>query len=142
MKVSGIVLFIFILTGFSGPRCEATVYNSNGSAASVQALHNGAHNGDTITVPAGTFTWANRVSITKAITLQGAGVGSTIIKDNVQGNPLLSWTLPAGLSRLTGIEFQNGGRSQVMIGILSVTGSNTNGSSFRWDNCKWYGMNG
>jgi len=132
-------IIIGIWNGFSA---LGTVYHSDGSAASVQGLHNQALNGDTITVPAGTFTWANRVSITKAITLQGAGVGSTIIKDNVQGNPLLSWTLPAGLSRLTGIEFQNGGRSQVMIGILSVTGSNTNGSSFRWDNCKWYGMNG
>ncbi|HET6888753.1 MAG TPA: VCBS domain-containing protein, partial [Candidatus Udaeobacter sp.] len=134
MKVSGIVLFIFILAGLSGPRCGATVYNSNGSAASVQALHNGAHNGDTITVPAGTFTWANRVSITKAITLQGAGVGSTIIKDAVQSGPLLEVTLAAGrLTRITGIEFQNGGRTSTQIGILRVFGSNTNGSTFRWD---------
>jgi hypothetical protein len=143
MKVSGIVLFIFILTGFSGPRCGATVYNSNGSAANVQALHNGALNGDTITVPAGTFTWANRVSITKAITLQGAGVGRTIIKDNVQGTQLILWTLAAGYpSRLTGIEFQDGGRTNTQIGIFSVFGSNTNGSTFRWDHCKWTALNG
>src|SRR3954469_14872142 len=94
-------------------RSEATVYNSDGSAANVQALHNGASNGDTITLPVGTFTWATGVSFTKSITLQGAGVGHTIVRDGVNGPSLISWNYSATQNarpRLTGIEFQHGGR--------------------------------
>ena len=147
MKVSGILLFIFILSGFSGPRCGATVYHSNGTAESVRFFHdNQAQNGDTITLPAGIFAWTTKVTISKAITLQGAGVGSTIVKDAVQSGQLIHWSLVAGLpSRLTGIEFQDGGRlttADAPGGILRVDGSNTNGSSFRWDHCKWNDLNG
>ncbi|PYK17563.1 MAG: hypothetical protein DME55_09620 [Verrucomicrobia bacterium] len=115
MKVSGILLFIFILSGFSGPRCGATVYHSNGTAESVRFFHdNQAQNGDTITLPAGTFIWTTGIVISKAITLQGAGVGSTIIRDGVQSAQLIRWSLPAGVSsRLTGIEFQAGGRINI-----------------------------
>ena len=59
---------ILILNGFSA---LAKVYDSDGSVASVQALHNAAHDGDTITIPAGTFSWTVRVDITKGITLRG-----------------------------------------------------------------------
>jgi hypothetical protein len=146
MKVLGIPLLILIWSGFSVPHCGAAVYHSNGTPANVQALHNAAQTGDTITLPAGTFTWTSGVTITKAITLQGAGVGSTIVKDGVQSGQLILWTLPAGLpSRLTGIEFQNGGRinpAPAPGGILRVVGSNTNGSTFRWDHCSWQGPNG
>jgi hypothetical protein len=120
----------------------ATVYQSDGSAASVQGLQNAALNGDTITLPAGTFIWTTGVNITKAITLQGTGVGETIIKDSVQNsNPLIQWTLPntASASRMTGIEFQDT-RTNVVEGVLVVTGSNTSGATFRWDHCKWNGM--
>jgi hypothetical protein len=81
--VKGLGIFILILCGFLAPRCGATVYQSDGSAASVQGLHNAVLNGDTITLPAGTFTWTTPVHITKNITLQGAGVDSTVINDNI-----------------------------------------------------------
>jgi len=129
---------------WNGFTALGTVYNSDGSAASVQGLHNAVQNGDTITVPAGTFTWATKVNITKAITLQGAGVGQTIIKDAVQGSSLLQVTLVAGnLTRLTGIEFQDGGRTgNYLAGILLFTGSNTDGSKLRMDHCKINDLNG
>ena len=147
MNVSGkILLFILVFSGFSALRCGATVYHSDGSAASVQGLHNAVLNGDTITLPAGTFTWTTRVKLTKAITLQGAGVGATIIRDGVQSGSLLTFTLVAGhVSRLTGIEFKNGGRINTALaprGVLHVAGSNTNGSAFRWDHSKWTNVNG
>src|SRR5882757_7248038 len=119
---------------WSGFSAFATVYDSDGSAASVQGLQNAALNGDTITLPSGTFTWTSRVTITKAIILQGTGVGSTIIKDDVQSGSLISFALQPNLtSRLTGIEFQNGGRANYnnVPGIIHVDGSNTNGSQFR-----------
>src|SRR3954471_1186711 len=81
------------------------------------------------------------------ITIQGAGVGVTIIKDAVQSGKLVQWSLAPGFtSRLTGIEFQDGGRTTAINaprGILHVDGSNTNGSTFRMDHCKWNGnLNG
>jgi hypothetical protein len=145
MKQLGIVVvFTLILSGFFAPRCRAAVYSSNGTAESIQFFHdNQARNGDTITLPAGTFVWSTRVNITKGITLQGAGVGSTIIKDSVQSGSTVVWTLAAGQpSRLTGIEFQDGGRAGRSSDILHVNGSNTNGSTFRFDHCKWNNLNG
>jgi hypothetical protein len=129
-----------VILSWNGFSALATVYHSDGSAASVQGLHDAALNGDTITLPTGTFIWDRQVSITKAITLQGAGAGSTIVKDAVQSGQLVRWSLAAGQnSRLTGIEFQDM-RTNFVEGVLVVTGSNTNGATFRWDNCKWNGM--
>src|SRR5436190_10338297 len=90
----GTLLFTLILSGFSAPRCGATVYQSNGSVANIQSIHNlQARDGDTIVVPAGTFSWTSRLNITKGITLQGATtivgpssspvvIDATIIQDN------------------------------------------------------------
>ena len=114
-----------------------TTYNSDGSAASVQALQNGAANGDTITLPSGIFTWSTAVTISKAITLQGEGIASTIIRDAKASGSLIIWNLPAGqLSRLTGIEFQDGGRTTVAgesVGVVRFVSadSKTNGSRLR-----------
>jgi hypothetical protein len=91
MKVSGkILLFILILSDFSALRCGAAVYQSDGSVASVQGLHNAALNGDTITLPAGTFAWSTPVTISKAIRLRGQGSGEII------GNTKSSVTVGTG----------------------------------------------
>jgi hypothetical protein len=50
----------------------ATIYSSDGSDANVQAIHDTkAHDGDTITLPAGTFIWTAGVNLTKGITVSG-----------------------------------------------------------------------
>ena len=57
-------------------------YNSNGSQSDVVAKIAGATAGDTITIPAGSFTWGagnTGIAVNKAITLIGAGEGSTTI---------------------------------------------------------------
>jgi VCBS repeat protein len=149
MKVSGkILLFVFILSGLCAPRSEARVYHSDGSAASVLALHNIASDGDTITLPAGTFRWSTTVNLSKAIILQGAGIGRTIVKDGLQTRRFLSWHLRGtrnGAARLTGIEFQDGGRTRnanAPAGVIGFDGSNTNGTTFRLDHCRMAGLNG
>jgi len=76
-------IVVWIWSGFSA---LGTVYHSDGSAASVQGLHNQLLNGDTITLPAGTFTWTTGVNFTKAINVVGAGIGRTTINDNVPKN--------------------------------------------------------
>src|SRR6266481_5467043 len=87
----------------------ATTFASDGSPTSIQTFHSQAVNGDTITLPAGTFTWTTGVTLSKGITLQGAGIGQTIIRDSITGGVrIVLWTLPnsASASRITGIEFQ------------------------------------
>jgi len=61
---------------------SGTVYTTNGSQSDVNSAIANAATGDTVNVPAGTYTWgANgvQVSVNKAITLAGAGTGSTTI---------------------------------------------------------------
>jgi hypothetical protein len=134
MKVSGILLFILISSGFCAPRCAATVYHSNGTAQSVQFIHNHqAQNGDTITIPAGTFSWAGTVRLTKAIILKGqtirnddgTSIDYTIIRDNVPlaaNGALIDLRAPGG-QRVTGITFVQG-RTQVQSnGVIGVRGT-------------------
>jgi hypothetical protein len=83
MRTYNILISVLILIGLSG-RCGATIYNSDGTPGNVQFIHDTeAQDGDTITLPAGTFTWSTQILITKNITLSGAGEGVTIIYDNV-----------------------------------------------------------
>ncbi|HZR64419.1 MAG TPA: hypothetical protein VFA85_04675 [Terriglobales bacterium] len=146
MKRLGIVVAActLVLSAILAPQGRAAIYQSNGTAASVQSiLNNQARNGDTITLPAGILNWTTGVTISKAITLQGAGVGTTVVRDSVQSGQLIQVTLAAGnLTRISGIEFQDGGRTNREPGILRVVGSNTNGSEFRFDHCKWNSLNG
>ena len=59
--------------------------------------------------PCGDVHMDNPRAISKAIILQGAGVGQTIVRDAVQSGQLLNFCWSPGLpSRLTGIEFQDG----------------------------------
>src|SRR5678815_2644891 len=107
------------------PHSGATVYPSDGSEANVQAIHDtNAHDGDTITLPAGTFIWITGVNVTKGITVSGqttiTGAGTAnctandqtiIIDEKPRGTvgALFKATIPAGKSfRLTGVTFRWG----------------------------------
>jgi hypothetical protein len=72
MKTIATVLFFLLLGSFCA---HGAIYNSDGSASDVQAKHKAASNGDTVMLPAGSFTWSTPVKISKAIKLQGAGSG-------------------------------------------------------------------
>src|SRR6516162_2200087 len=102
-----------------------TVWPSDGSEANVQAIHDtNAQDGDTITLPAGTFIWITGVTLTKGITLRGqttiTGAGTatctsddqTVVidgKSHVGAGKVLNVTIPAGQAfRLTGITFRKG----------------------------------
>ena len=115
------------------------------SAADVSAAISQAQDGYTVKIPAGTSTWTTQVWIGKAITLQGAGIGQTIIKDGANGTQFLAARLVAGkVTRFTGMEFQNGGRTQVgaaPAGCMKIYGAD-DGSQWRMDNCKWDNLNG
>jgi hypothetical protein len=145
--MSGKVLrFVFIFSGLFALRCGATVYHSNGSASNVQALHNSAHDGDTITLPAGTFFWATTVTITKGITVIGQTTtdpvhktanDQTIVIVNTGANgdqPLLVVNSSPGKSyRVSGITFRTG-RTGVMDGNGMIR-LNGDSHAVRVDHC-------
>jgi hypothetical protein len=67
------VLFGLLLGVFSGATTHAATYTAATCGSSdVQAAINAAANGDTVTIPSGSCTWASGISTTKQITLQGA----------------------------------------------------------------------
>ena len=134
----------------------ATIYNSNGSAANIQSINDTqAVDGDTITLPAGTFLWTTHVEITKGITIQGqttisgAGGPNPVIADNtiVQDNSnhrtnlvgLVKVTVgPTQFFRLTGITFTQALVNNVAgnNGAIQVTNSVQQPStSVRIDHC-------
>jgi hypothetical protein len=135
-------IVILIWNGFSA---LATVHDSDGSSTNVQYIHDTlAQNGDTITLPAGTFDWSSTLVITKDITIVGETTvdpinrtanDRTIIRvfTGTNGNQaLIKLNGSAGqLCRLSGFTFRTG-QTQVI---------NSNGMihlksrSARVDNC-------
>jgi hypothetical protein len=51
----------------------------SGDVSTVLAAVTTALDGDIINLPAGSFTWSQRLNVSKAISIRGAGVGQTII---------------------------------------------------------------
>src|SRR5712691_2761772 len=108
-------LIPILLIPLAVPLMHAATWPSASVAeADVATAISNASDGDTVTVPAGTATWSSQLTITKNITLQGAGVGQTIINDNSPksgSNPHLVLAMLTGdkpLFRLTGFEFVGG----------------------------------
>lgn len=135
---------VMVITGYERAAGNIIQAGSSSSADVITAI-NQAQDGDTVKIPAGTSTWTSQVWLAKAITLQGAGIGQTIIKDGANGTQFLAARLVAGkVTRFTGMEFQNGGRTQVGAapqGCMKIYGAD-DGSQFRMDNCKWDNLNG
>jgi hypothetical protein len=53
------------------------------SLEDVRSAIDSAHDGDTVVVPAGTASWTATLSITKGVTLQGAGNDKSVIVDDI-----------------------------------------------------------
>ncbi len=89
MKIPFAVTLCFAFAAHAAAFTKSgTVYSTDGSSTDVQAAIYDANAGDTVNIPAGTFTWgANNTSVyvTKAITLQGAGKANTTIVMSTSG---------------------------------------------------------
>jgi hypothetical protein len=90
-----------------------TITATNCSRASVETAVNSATHGDTVLVPAGTCAWKTNLNITIGITLEGAGIGRTVILDqtpkdgSVPGSSVLAFAVDSPNNfRLTGFTFQ------------------------------------
>jgi hypothetical protein len=120
-------IVIWIWSGFSA---LGTVYHSDGSVASVQGLHDQVLDGDTITLPNGSFSWTGTLHLTKAVTIKGntdcnvdAGTctDATVVIDNLsnRNNPLISIDANGG-QRITGIKFESGSTSSMYNGGIRL----------------------
>ena len=145
---------ILILSGFLSRLGGATVYESDGSAQDVQRLHDIASDGDTITLPVGTFSWTSRLNITKGITLRGETTivapssnptvtDATIIRDNTprsgSGVGIIKVAIRSSQSfRLTGFTFVPGSSTTIAAGngaIHLVSQDSAPNTSMRVDHC-------
>jgi hypothetical protein len=87
---------------------SGTVYTTDGSQYSVSSAIADASPGDTVNVPAGTFTWgafSTPLSINKAIVLAGAGPATCIVNipasAPIFGNGAISLSAPAVIHGIT-----------------------------------------
>ena len=79
---SALIVLAVALSSLASPRVAVggTVNAASCSQADVQAAVNGAAQGDTVAVPAGTCVWSGRVTWSnKRIHVMGAGIGQTVI---------------------------------------------------------------
>src|SRR4030095_1620097 len=120
--------------------------------ANVAAAIANASDGDTVTVPPGVVTWSTQLTITRHITLQGAGVGQTVIYDNAPKGGSNQHLILVKLSgdnppfRLTGFEFGIPANYTVIaqpygVGILEFQGGGGTvvpgmSANVRVDHCK------
>ena len=142
----GAVLVAWILLTAVG-QVEAAIINAqSASRADVGAAIALANDGDTVTVPAGTATWASTLNITKNLTLQGAEAGSTVIIDEIvradPERPLIrAFTPVAGNLRIAWFTFQGGTVNTEMTdnGEIRIEGEC---HAVRVDHCTFDQLNG
>lgn len=110
----------------------------------IQTLHDSGAvvTGDTISVPAGSCTWSTAVTVTKAITLQGAGVGQTIITNNVVGTMLFLTMVVDENTRLTGFEFVDGTGSATDVIFANANATAVHAGRIRIDHNKFDHLQG
>lgn len=92
------------------PLASARAATNTAASPSFIDVSNAVHSataGDTILIPAGTVTWTNTLTITKGLTLIGAGADATFITNLIELHGMtLAFTLTSGTSfRVSGIYF-------------------------------------
>src|SRR5262245_192212 len=118
---------------------------ADATQAAIQAVHDsgGTQDGDTIVVPVDRKAWSGVLNLSKAITLQGAGIGQTIIDDTkARGTGgdgvIMNVSAPGGtnLFRLTGFSFYGGDPATQGItstGTITLAGCSPTSANYRID---------
>ncbi|MBN1421992.1 MAG: hypothetical protein JXP34_24680 [Planctomycetes bacterium] len=137
------LLFASILLAPEGNRA-ADIDAKSGSRDDVQAAIDAAKDGDTVRIPAGTFTWTKAVRIgadkdlggkwtivgQKHLTIEGAGIDRTIIVDEVPRHPngiddalFVLHTREGKPFRLTGMTLRGGTAETGWTGAVLIRGT-------------------
>jgi hypothetical protein len=131
----------------------ATISARSMSREDVGAAVSSARNGDTVVVPPGQADWTSPLIVTKAITLQFAGIGQSIILDDIaliNGGHLapaeavisLEPANAKALTRITGLQINEGTNARppytFLHGTLQVSGNTCNA---RIDHCLFTNVN-
>jgi hypothetical protein len=119
-------------------RAHAATINATGVTRSeVNTAITTAVNGDTVVIPPGSETWTSAIVVgTKAITIQGAGIGLTNITSNIAGSQthLFEFTTHATIpTRFTGISFVGGSYDHRMFRVDHSVGT----QCWRVDHCSF-----
>jgi hypothetical protein len=114
----------------------ATITAASTSNTDVASAIASAADGDTIQLPAGDANWSSTLTVTKAITLKGAGTNSTFIR--MQGTILILSPANDLPMRVSGIYFDLGPFVTSDRYAIEVS-SNVNISSLRIDHCYFKG---
>lgn len=102
---------VLLLPTFVRAQCtgKSPTWTSTPDQASVSTCVSNATAGDTINVQAGTVTWSgSTISTNKALSIIGAGQGSTVITDSQCEMFLFTPTVVGSLTRLSGMTIQDG----------------------------------
>lgn len=137
-----VILYALVLTAAVVATDSATINCDSCSQTDVQAGIDASSDGDTVVIPAGDCSWTARVEIvSKAITLQGAGVGQTLIRRNIASSSerALRLSVTSGeLVTIKDIEWRNEVNASNE-GIVQIGGTWTAAhNSYRITDCKFY----
>jgi len=122
IQLTGYFFFFFIVWLFmfckSPIECRAATINAKSTSYSdVDSAINSASSGDTVIVPAGSSIWSSNLVITKGISLIGAGIGKTNIKNNGTTDFIITCN-PSELGfRLSGFTFDANGARILKLGV-------------------------
>lgn len=121
----------------SSPIPAVTINAASCEFTDVTAAVSSASDGNTVVIPSGVCAWSATLTITMAITLQGQGIGNTILIDNVDKGHVIEVDTATGKDwRLTGIEIRNGSGVKENWSQLSIAGGS---HAFRVDHNKFVG---
>lgn len=136
--------FVFFCS-ITKPLYADTHTAANATHGAVTAAIAAAASGDLVIVPPGAATWSQSLVISKGITLQGSGIGVTVITSNISNNydALVTYT-PANPSlnerfRLTAFTFEGAWKSGGVIITNSSATALING--VRVDHLRFYECN-
>jgi hypothetical protein len=123
----------------------ATINAASCSQADVRTAIDRANSGDIVSVPTGTCAWSTTasytpsVSVTKAITLKGAGIGRTIIRDETSSKASENLLSISDGARVTGFTFTDMKRPAVT--ETAEPAIDAGGTDWRIDNNQFHPNN-
>ncbi len=133
-KILALIIMTVVLSIISISHAEV-IHVLNGSSFDVQSAINSASDGDTVVIPSGNYTWSSTVTIpsTKGITLQGAGIGNTVITFDTDIYLNMETNETNSPVRVTGFTFKGGHE----MGAIVINDRDIGAKNWRIDHCEF-----